>query len=80
MGMGRATQVANRLPPAPAALLLPDSNPCLQTASEAAPPPPRPFCSYFGWKIISNKMKNSPNVNERFSIVQEVLPAMKLVK
>jgi ABC-type multidrug transport system fused ATPase/permease subunit len=39
-----------------------------------------PLQYYFGWKIISNKMKNTPNINERFSIVQEVLPAMKLVK
>ena len=25
-------------------------------------------------------MRNSPNVNERFSIVQELLPSMKLIK
>jgi len=35
---------------------------------------------FFGWKIIKNKMANAPNVNERFSIVQELLPAMKLIK
>ena len=34
------------------------------------PPPATCPCSYFGWKIISNKMKNQPNINERFSIVQ----------
>lgn len=51
------------------------------SGQQRSPPRPHPrLCSYFGWKIISNKVKNSPNVNERFSIVQEVLPAMKLVK
>ena len=35
---------------------------------------------YFGFKIIRNKMLNAPNVNERYSIIQELLPAMKLVK
>lgn len=35
---------------------------------------------YFGWRIIKNKVANNPNLNERFSIYQEVLPAMKLVK
>jgi hypothetical protein len=35
---------------------------------------------YFGFRIIKNKVANAHNVNERFSIVQEVLPAMKLVK
>lgn len=31
-------------------------------------------------RIISNKVKNQKHINERFSIVNEVLPAMKLVK
>ncbi|GAB4815837.1 hypothetical protein N2152v2_002883 [Parachlorella kessleri] len=35
---------------------------------------------YFGLRIIKNKVKNTPNTNERFSIIQELLPAMKLVK
>lgn len=25
---------------------------------------------YFGFRIIKNKVKNSPNVNERYSIIQ----------
>ena len=33
-------------------------------------PPHLPSRSYFGWKIISNKTKNQPNVNERWSIIQ----------
>ncbi len=35
---------------------------------------------YFGFRIIKNKVANTHNVNQRFSIVQEVLPAMKLLK
>ena len=35
---------------------------------------------YFGWCIIRNKIANQPNVIERYSVVQELLPAMKLVK
>jgi hypothetical protein len=30
--------------------------------------------------IIKNKMKNSRNTTERGGIIQELLPAMKLVK
>ncbi|WIA32616.1 hypothetical protein OEZ86_003419 [Tetradesmus obliquus] len=38
-------------------------------------------CQYlFGWMIIQNKMKNSKNTQERGGIIQEILPAMKLVK
>jgi hypothetical protein len=29
---------------------------------------------------IPVQIQNSPNTNERFSIIQEILPAMKLVK
>lgn len=39
-----------------------------------------PLQYYFGYKIIKNKIKNAPNVTERWSIIQEILPAMKLVK
>jgi ATP-binding cassette subfamily C (CFTR/MRP) protein 1 len=35
---------------------------------------------YFGFCIINNKNANKANVQARFSIIQEVLPAMKLVK
>ncbi|KAL4427322.1 hypothetical protein ABPG77_003231 [Micractinium sp. CCAP 211/92] len=35
---------------------------------------------YFGFRIIKNKVANQPNTNERFSVIQEILPAMKLVK
>ena len=34
----------------------------------------------FGWMIIKNKLKNSKYVNERGTVFQELLPAMKLVK
>eukprot|EP00883_Tetradesmus_obliquus_P000567 jgi/Sobl393_1/10597/SZX72300.1 len=34
----------------------------------------------FGWMIIQNKIKNSKNTQERGGIIQEILPAMKLVK
>eukprot|EP00878_Enallax_costatus_P043867 GHUV01051966.1.p1 GENE.GHUV01051966.1~~GHUV01051966.1.p1 ORF type:complete len:333 (-),score=98.02 GHUV01051966.1:756-1754(-) len=38
-------------------------------------------CQYlFGWMIISNKIKNSKNTQARGGIIQEILPAMKLVK
>lgn len=39
-----------------------------------------PLQYYFGWRIIKNKVALSHNVNERFSVIQEILPAMKLVK
>lgn len=39
-----------------------------------------PLQYFFGWRIIRNKIKNGPHVTERWSIIQEVLPAMKLVK
>lgn len=39
-----------------------------------------PLQYYFGYQIIKNKSKNGPNVTERWSIIQEILPAMKLVK
>ncbi|GBF87685.1 hypothetical protein Rsub_00396 [Raphidocelis subcapitata] len=35
---------------------------------------------YFGFRIIRNKMANFPNTSARYSIIQELLPAMKLVK
>jgi hypothetical protein len=35
---------------------------------------------FFGWRVIKNKMANAANTNERGGIVQELLPAMKLVK
>ncbi|KIZ01660.1 ABC transporter, multidrug resistance associated protein [Monoraphidium neglectum] len=35
---------------------------------------------YFGYRIIKNKVANFPNTNARYSIIQELLPAMKLVK
>lgn len=34
----------------------------------------------FGFMIIKNKIKNNPNVVERYAVIQEILPAMKLVK
>ena len=34
----------------------------------------------FGWMIIKNKLANAKHVNERGTIFQELLPAMKLVK
>lgn len=38
-------------------------------------------CQYlFGWLIIRNQVKNASNTNERGGIIQELLPAMKLVK
>jgi len=38
-------------------------------------------CQYiFGWKIIKNKMENSKNTQQRGGMIQELLPAMKLVK
>ncbi|WIA12457.1 hypothetical protein OEZ85_012492 [Tetradesmus obliquus] len=38
-------------------------------------------CQYFfGWKIIQNKVKNSKNTQARGGMIQEILPAMKLVK
>jgi hypothetical protein len=38
-------------------------------------------CQYlFGWMIIKNKNKNSKNTQARGGIIQELLPAMKLVK
>jgi ABC-type multidrug transport system fused ATPase/permease subunit len=39
-----------------------------------------PLQYYFGYQIIKNKVKNGPNVTERWAIIQEILPAMKLVK
>nr|AXF41555.1 HLA3 protein [Chlorella sp. ArM0029B] len=39
-----------------------------------------PLQYFFGLRIIRNKVCNSPNTNERYSIVQELLPSMKLVK
>jgi hypothetical protein len=39
-----------------------------------------PMQYVFGWMIIQNKMKNSKNTQERGGIIQEILPAMKLVK
>lgn len=39
-----------------------------------------PLQYYFGLLIVKNKKKNTANIQERFSIMQEVLPAMKLVK
>jgi hypothetical protein len=39
-----------------------------------------PLQYYFGFRIIKNKVANSPNTQERFSVMNEVLPAMKLVK
>jgi ATP-binding cassette subfamily C (CFTR/MRP) protein 1 len=35
---------------------------------------------YFGFRIIKNKVANVQHVNDRFVIIQEILPAMKLVK
>jgi hypothetical protein len=35
---------------------------------------------YFGFRIIKNKVANSANTNARYAIIQELLPAMKLVK
>ncbi|KAI8468106.1 MAG: hypothetical protein J3K34DRAFT_479395 [Monoraphidium minutum] len=35
---------------------------------------------YFGYQIIKNKIANFHNTNERYSVIQELLPAMKLVK
>ncbi len=38
-------------------------------------------CQYFfGWFIIRNKVRNGPNIQERSAVIQEILPAMKLVK
>eukprot|EP00775_Hariotina_reticulata_P004687 gene4687-4939_t len=38
-------------------------------------------CQYlFGWMIIKNKIKNAENTQARGGIIQELLPAMKLVK
>ena len=38
-------------------------------------------CQYlFGWMIIKNKIANSKNTQARGGIIQELLPAMKLVK
>jgi hypothetical protein len=38
-------------------------------------------CQYlFGWMIIKNKIKNAKNTQARGGIIQELLPAMKLVK
>ena len=34
----------------------------------------------FGWMIIKNKLANAKHVNERGTVFQELLPAMKLVK
>jgi hypothetical protein len=39
-----------------------------------------PMQYVFGWMIIKNKIKNSKNTQERGGIIQEILPAMKLVK
>jgi hypothetical protein len=39
-----------------------------------------PLQYYFGLLIVKNKKKNAANIQERFSYIQEVLPAMKLVK
>uniref|UniRef100_A0A383WNY2 Uncharacterized protein n=1 Tax=Tetradesmus obliquus TaxID=3088 RepID=A0A383WNY2_TETOB len=39
-----------------------------------------PMQYLFGWMIIKNKIKNSKNTQERGGIIQEILPAMKLVK
>ncbi len=39
-----------------------------------------PLQYYFGFRIIKNKVANAPNTQERFSVMNEVLPAMKLVK
>jgi hypothetical protein len=44
------------------------------------PPTPNPKQYYFGWRIIKNKIANTPNTNERCGIIQECLPAMKLLK
>lgn len=33
---------------------------------------------YFGWCIIKNKVKNQPNTNERFSIIQVGLGATQV--
>jgi len=35
---------------------------------------------FFGWKIIKIKMENAKNTQARGGIIQELLPAMKLVK
>jgi ATP-binding cassette, subfamily C (CFTR/MRP), member 1 len=35
---------------------------------------------FFGWKIIQNKVENGKNTQARGGIIQELLPAMKLVK
>jgi hypothetical protein len=35
---------------------------------------------YFGYRIILHKKGNSPNIQARSAIFQELLPAMKLVK
>jgi hypothetical protein len=39
-----------------------------------------PLQYYFGFRIIKNKVANSANTNARYAIIQELLPAMKLVK
>jgi hypothetical protein len=35
---------------------------------------------YFGYRIILHKKANSPNIQARSAMFQELLPAMKLVK
>jgi hypothetical protein len=38
-------------------------------------------CQYgLGYKIVKNKMANADNTNARGGIIQELLPAMKLIK
>jgi ATP-binding cassette, subfamily C (CFTR/MRP), member 1 len=39
------------------------------------------LCQYgLGYKVVKNKMANAENTNARGGIIQELLPAMKLVK
>jgi hypothetical protein len=61
----------------------------LVPAPSSPPPPlppnplkktPKPSADYFGFCIIKNKIENAQYTNERTSIIQELLPAMKLVK
>ncbi len=39
-----------------------------------------PLQYFFGWRIILHKKNNAGNTQERGSLFQELLPAMKLVK